>query len=148
MIKPFPDEFFMSMALKEAMMALQEEEIPIGSVIVAKNQIVGRGYNQVERLHDVTAHAEIIALTAASNFFNNKYLSGCTIYVTIEPCMMCAAAIGWAQIERVVYGASDPKKGFTLFTPSPLHPKAIVETNVMNDECAELLGQFFRKKRK
>jgi tRNA(adenine34) deaminase len=114
-MKPLPHEYFMSIALKEAKRALSEDEIPIGAIIVAQNQIVGKGYNQTEKLKDVTAHAEILAITAASNYFQSKYLKECTIYVTIEPCMMCAAAIGWAQISNLVYGASDPKKGFTLF---------------------------------
>jgi tRNA(adenine34) deaminase len=147
MIKSFPHEYFMSIALKEAGKALLEDEVPIGAVIVIQNQVIGKGYNQVERLRDATAHAEIIAITAASNYFNNKYLPGCTIYITIEPCMMCASAIGWAQIGKVVYGASDPKKGFTLFHPSPLHPKSMVESGVMGDECGLLLTEFFRKKR-
>jgi len=146
-MKPLPHEYFMSLALKEAKFALKTDEIPIGAIIVANNQIVGKGYNQVERLKDVTAHAEIIALTAASNYFSNKYLKGCIIYVTIEPCMMCAAAIGWAQIDQVVFGAPDPKKGFSLFTPSPLHPKTIVESGILEEECGELLKEFFRKKR-
>lgn len=141
-------EYFMSLAIKEAKRALQEEEVPIGAVIVSQNQIVGKGYNQVERLKDVTAHAEIIALTAAANYFNSKYLPDCTLYVTLEPCMMCANAIGWAQIKQVVFGASDPKKGFTLFTPSPLHPKCIAESGVLEEDCTALLRDFFRDKRK
>ncbi len=141
-------EYFMSLAIKEAKRALQEEEVPIGAVIVSQNQIVGKGYNQVERLKDVTAHAEIIALTAAANYFNSKYLPDCTLYVTLEPCMMCASAIGWAQIKQVVFGASDPKKGFTLFTPSPLHPKCIAESGVLEEDCTALLRDFFRDKRK
>ncbi|MEO5675683.1 MAG: nucleoside deaminase [Chitinophagales bacterium] len=146
-MKPLPDEYYMSIALKEAARAMAGNEVPIGAIIVANLQIAGKGYNQVERLRDSTAHAEIIAITAASNYFNNKYLKGCTIYVTIEPCMMCATAIGWAQIDRLVYGASDLKKGFTLFEPSSLHPKTIVESGIMGQECAELLKEFFRSKR-
>jgi tRNA(adenine34) deaminase len=146
-MKALPHEYYMSLALKEAKHALAENEIPIGAIIVAQHQIVGKGYNQVERLRDVTAHAEIIAITAASNFFSSKYLKGCTLYVTIEPCMMCAAAIGWAQIECLVYGASDPKKGFTLYQPSPLHPKTIVEPGILDEECGEFLKEFFKKKR-
>jgi len=144
---PFSHEYFMSIALKEAVKALEDDEVPIGCVIVAKNQIVGKGYNQVERLKDVTAHAEILAITAASNFFGNKYLKGSWMYVTIEPCLMCASAIGWAQIDLLIYGASDQKKGFTLYEPSPLHPKTIVESGIMQDECGELMTEFFRKKR-
>lgn len=146
-MKQLSHEYYMSIALKEAKQALAEDEIPIGSVIVARNQIVGKGYNQTEKLKDVTAHAEILAITAASNYFQSKYLKGCTIYITIEPCMMCASAIGWAQIECLVYGASDPKKGFTLFKPSPLHPKTIVEPGILGEECGELLKEFFRKRR-
>jgi len=138
----------MSLALKEAIRALDDEEIPVGCIIVAQNQIVGKGYNQVERLKDVTAHAEILAITAAENFFGNKYLKGCSMYVTVEPCMMCASAIGWAQIDFLVYGAADPKKGFTLFKPSALHPKTIVESGILEEECSELMKEFFRKKRK
>lgn len=137
----------MNIALQEARKALLEDEIPIGAVVVSQNQVIGKGYNQVERLNDVTAHAEIIAITAASNFFNNKYLKGCSLYVTVEPCMMCAAAIGWSQVQQLVYGTPDEKKGFTLFQPSPLHPKARIESDIMRDECAELIKEFFRKKR-
>ena len=146
-MKPLSHEYYMSMALKEANQALAEDEIPIGAIIVAQNQIVGKGYNQTEKLKDVTAHAEILAITAASNYFQSKYLKECTIYITFEPCMMCAAAIGWAQIKCLVYGASDPKKGFTLFEPSPLHPKTIVEPGILDEESGELLKEFFRKKR-
>jgi tRNA(adenine34) deaminase len=148
MKKNLPHEYFMSLALKEAQRAMSKDEIPIGAIIVAQNQIVGKGYNQVERLKDVTAHAEIIAITAASNFFSNKYLPACTLYVTIEPCMMCATAIGWAQIGTLVYGASDPKKGFSIFSPSSLHPKTIIEAGIMDEECSALMKEFFRMKRK
>lgn len=147
-MKSLPHEYFMSLALKEARKGLEEEEVPIGAIIVAQNQIIAKGYNQVERLHDVTAHAEIIAITAASNYFGSKYLKGCTIYVTIEPCLMCASAIAWAQIERLVYGAPDPKKGFTLFEPSPLHSKTKVESGIMDEDASILLQEFFRQKRK
>jgi len=147
-MSPFPHEYFMSLALKEAKKALEEDEVPIGAIIVIQNQIIGKGYNQVERLNDVTAHAEIIAITAGSNYFNNKYLKDCTLYVTIEPCMMCAAAMGWAQIQKVIFGALDPKKGFTLFNPSPLHPKATVEGGILEEECAELVSEFFKRKRR
>ncbi len=146
-MKPLPHEYYMSIALKEAIRALDEEEVPIGCIIVAQNQIVGKGYNQVERLRDVTAHAEILAITAASTHFQSKYLKGCTLYVTVEPCMMCATAIGWAQISQLVYGADDPKKGYTLFDPSPLHPKTRVERGIMDEACRELMKEFFRRKR-
>ncbi|MFI5134220.1 MAG: nucleoside deaminase [Chitinophagales bacterium] len=140
-------EYYMSIALKEATRALEKDEVPIGCIIVAQNQIVGKGYNQVERLHDVTAHAEMLAITAAETFFGNKYLKGCILYVTIEPCLMCAAAMGWSQISGLVYGAPDPKKGFTLFDPSPLNLKTYIETGILGDESGELLKEFFRKKR-
>lgn len=137
----------MSLAIKEAMQALEEDEVPVGAIMVSNNQIIGKGYNQVERLQDVTAHAEIIAITAAAGFFNSKYMKGCTLYVTLEPCMMCAAAIGWAQVTQLVIGAMDMKKGFTLFTPSPLHPKTIVETGILEEECGNLVREFFKRKR-
>lgn len=148
MLKLLPHEYYMSLAIKEAMRALEEDEVPIGCIIVAQGQIVGKGYNQVERLKDVTAHAEILAITAASNYFGNKYLKGCSMYITVEPCMMCATAIGWAQLDILIYGTTDPKKGFTLFEPSPLQPKTVVESGIMEVECSELVTKFFRKKRK
>ncbi len=137
----------MSLAIKEAMQALEEDEVPVGAIMVSNNQIIGKGYNQVERLQDVTAHAEIMAITAAAGFFHSKYLKGCALYVTLEPCMMCAAAIGWAQVTQLVIGAMDLKKGFTLFTPSPLHPKTIVETGILEEECGNLVREFFKRKR-
>ncbi|MEO6166209.1 MAG: nucleoside deaminase [Chitinophagales bacterium] len=147
-MSPFPHEYFMNLALQEARRAQEEDEVPIGAVIVSQNQVIGKGYNQVERLNDVTAHAEIIAITAAANYFNSKYLKDCTLYISLEPCLMCAAAIGWAQIQKIVFGASDPKKGFRLFSPSPLHPKAIIENGILEEECAELVNEFFRRKRR
>ena len=146
-MSPFPHEYFMNLALQEAHRALDEDEVPIGAIIVSQNQVVGKGYNQVERLNDVTAHAEILAITAAANYFNSKYLKDCTLYVTLEPCMMCAAAIGWAQVQKLVFGASDPKKGYRLFHPSPLHPRAIIENGILEEECADLVNEFFRRKR-
>lgn len=143
----FPHEYYMSLALQEARKALMEEEVPVGAVIISHGQVIGKGYNQVERLKDVTAHAEMIAITAAANFFNSKYLKSCTLYVTLEPCMMCAAAIGWAQVEKLVIGALDPKKGYTLFAPSPLHPKTTVETGTLEVECSELVRDFFKRRR-
>lgn len=137
----------MSLALQEARKALAEEEVPVGAVIVSHGQVIGKGYNQVERLNDVTAHAEMIAITAAANFFNSKYLKNSTLYVTLEPCMMCAAAVGWAQVEKLVIGALDPKKGYSLFTPSPLHPKTTIEKGILEAECSELVRDFFKKKR-
>ena len=142
------DEKFMTMALHEAQLAFDQGEIPVGCVIVADNQIIGRGHNLTQLLHDVTAHAEMQAITAAAEALNGKYLQGCTLYVTVEPCIMCAGAIGWAQISRVVYGASDPKRGFQTFAPQALHPKCTVTTGVLADECQALMQQFFQLKRK
>ncbi|MBA3649019.1 MAG: nucleoside deaminase [Chitinophagales bacterium] len=146
-MQPLPHDYFMSVALKEAYKALQEDEVPIGAVIVAQNQIIGKGYNQVEKLNDVTAHAEILAITAASRFFNYKYLKDCIIYVTIEPCVMCAAAIGWAQIGKLVFASQDRKKGFSLFEPSPLHPKTSILSGILDEECSNLVKEFFKRKR-
>ena len=142
-----PDEYFMQQALREARAALDEDEIPVGAVIVSNGSIRARAHNNTERLHDVTAHAEILAFTAAANMLGAKYLTGCTLYVTLEPCHMCAGAAGWTQISRIVYGASDPKRGFTLLTPSPLHPKTTVEGGLMKEECEALLKSFFQRKR-
>ena len=141
------DEYFMEMAIKEAMKALDNDEVPIGAVLVSNQKIIARGYNQVEQLHDVTAHAEILCITSASAHYHNKYFPDCTLYVTMEPCMMCATAIGWAQIGKLVYGAADERKGFTHFSPSVLHPKAEVVSGVMADECSTLVKDFFRSKR-
>lgn len=143
-----PDERFMSYALLEARQAAEEDEIPVGAVIVCRGKLIAKGHNMTERLHDPTAHAEMIALTAATEALGGKYLSDCSIFVTVEPCPMCAAALGWAQIGRVVYGASDPKRGFSLFTPSLLHPKTQISSGVMEKDCAELMTQFFQNKRK
>lgn len=142
------DEYFMNEALKEAVKAMEKDEVPVGAVLVNNQKIIARGFNQVEQLHDVTAHAEILCITAASAHYQNKYFPDCTLYVTLEPCMMCAAAIGWAQISRLVIGASDDKKGFTKFFPSPLHPKATITEGIMKEECATLILEFFRSRRK
>lgn len=142
-----PDEHFMRQALSEARMAFDEEEIPVGAVVVSGDRIIARAHNNTERLHDVTAHAEMLALTAAANLLGAKYLPDCTLYVTLEPCVMCAGAIGWAQIGRIVYGASDPKRGSSRLTPSPLHPKTAVEAGVLKEECEDLLKSFFQKRR-
>lgn len=141
------DERFMRLALSEAQKALAQDEIPVGCVIVSQNQIIGRGHNLTETLTDVTAHAEIQAITAAAQTVGGKYLPDATLYVTVEPCVMCAGAIGWAQISRVVYGVSDPKRGFTTYAPQALHPKASVTAGVLEDECRELMQTFFRQKR-
>lgn len=141
------DEKFMSIAIAEAEKALAADEIPIGCVIVSENQIIGRGHNLTETLADVTAHAEMQAITAATQTLGGKYLPDATLYVTVEPCPMCAGAIGWAQVKRIVYGASDPKRGYTTYAPRAFHPKATVTAGVLGNECRELLQQFFRNKR-
>lgn len=138
---------YMQMALAEAQRAYDKGEIPVGCIIVADNQVVGRGHNLTETLQDVTAHAEIQAITAAATTLGGKYLTQCTLYVTLEPCVMCAGAIGWAQIRRVVYGAEDEKRGFTRLAPQALHPKCTISTGVMEQECKQLVQTFFRNKR-
>ncbi len=142
-----PDEFFMQQALIEARAARDEGEIPIGAVIVSNGNIIARGHNNTERLNDVTAHAEMIAFTAAAETLGGKYLPNCTLYVTVEPCFMCAGAAGWTQIGRIVYGASDPKRGFSKMGRDMLHPKTEVVSGVMEEECASLMKEFFRNKR-
>ena len=141
------EERFMRIALGEAQKALEADEIPIGCVIVSQNQIIGRGHNLTETLDDVTAHAEMQAITAATQTVGGKYLPDATLYVTVEPCIMCAGAIGWAQIKRIVYGAPDPKRGYAAFAPHAFHPKASVTAGVLEDECKQLIQEFFRKKR-
>ena len=141
------DERYMQMALDEARLALSEGEIPIGCVVVAEGRVIGRGHNLTEHLQDVTAHAEIQAITAAAGTLGAKYLPDCTLYVTVEPCVMCAGAIGWAQVKRVVYGASDPKRGFVTFAPRALHPKCQTTAGVMEPQCRQLMEDFFRQKR-
>ena len=138
---------YMQLALAEAQKAFAMGEVPVGCVIVADGQIVGRGHNLTETLADVTAHAEMQAVTAAANTLGGKYLSQCTLYVTVEPCVMCAGAIGWAQIKRVVYGASDEKRGFTVFAPKALHSKCTVSSGILETECRELMQLFFAQKR-
>ena len=139
--------FFMRQALDEAQQALQRDEVPVGAVIVCNDRIIARGHNLTETLNDVTAHAEMQAITAAANFLGGKYLTGCTLYVTVEPCVMCAGALGWSQISRIVYGAADEKRGFTRFAPDALHPRTEVISGVLEAECSELMKEFFRKKR-
>ena len=141
------DERYMKIALEEARMAAIEGEIPIGAVIVADGSVIGKGHNMTEALKDVTAHAEMLAITAAAQTLGGKYLPKCTLYVTVEPCLMCAGAIGWSQISRVVYGASDSKRGYTVFTPRPFHPKATVTSGVLAEECAALMRAFFSVRR-
>ena len=137
----------MRLALAEAQKALSNSEIPIGCVIVSNGQIIGRGHNLTETLSDVTAHAEIQAITAAAQTLGGKYLPDATLYVTVEPCAMCAGAIGWAQIRRIVYGAPDPKRGFATYAPRAFHPKATITSGVLEDECKSLMQQFFQTKR-
>lgn len=134
-------------ALKEAQAARGEGEIPIGAVIVCRGRIIARGHNMTERLHDPTAHAEMISLTAATEYLGGKYLTDCTLYVTVEPCPMCAAALNWAQVSRIVWGAEDPKRGYTLFSPSLLHPKTKVASGLLASECSTILSDFFRANR-
>ena len=141
-------ERYMREALREAQCAAEEDEVPVGAVIVCRGRIIGRGHNMTERLNDPTAHAEMIAITAASETMGGKYLNGCTLYVTVEPCPMCAGALAWSQIDRIVYGAIDPKRGYSLFSPSLLHPKTEVTAGVLAEECGTLVSEFFRRKRK
>lgn len=141
------DEFFMRQALNEAHKALEQDEVPIGAVIVHGGKIIARGHNLTERLNDVTAHAEMQAFTAAANFVGGKYLRDCTLYVTVEPCLMCAGAAYWTQLSRVVFGASDPKRGFSEFGDRVMHPKTQVLSGVLVEECAGLISSFFRNKR-
>ena len=134
-------------ALKEAHAALEAGEIPIGAVMVCRDRIIGRGHNLTETLHDVTAHAEMQAITAASESLGGKYLHDCTLYVTLEPCVMCAGALGWSQCSRVVYGAPEPRRGYQLYAPKALHPKTQVKSGVLEAECLSLLQEFFKSKR-
>ena len=135
------------MALAQASEAASEDEVPIGAVIVCRGRIIGKGHNMTERLKDPTAHAEMIALTSATQAMGGKYINDCTLYVTVEPCPMCAAALCWAQIGRIVYGAADPKRGYSLFTPSLLHPKTEVTSGVLGDECSKIVTDYFKSKR-
>ena len=137
----------MRMALEEAQAAMAQEEIPVGAVVVANGQVIGRGHNLTETLHDVTAHAEMQAITAATETLGGKYLTGCALYVTVEPCVMCAGAIGWSQLGRLVYGASDEKRGYRKYAPEALHPKTEVVSGVLEEECAQLMKDFFKGKR-
>lgn len=141
------DEKYMLEALKEARYAAEEDEVPIGAVIVCRGRIIGKGHNMTERLNDPTAHAEMIAITAATEAMRGKYLNDCTLYVTVEPCPMCAGALAWSQIGRVVYGTIDPKRGFSMFSPSLMHPKTEVVAGVLAEECSSLVTEFFRNKR-
>ncbi len=140
-------EMFMKEALKEAYKALERDEVPIGAVVVSAGRVIARAHNLTETLTDPTAHAEMQAITSATNAFGGKYLDQAVVYVTMEPCAMCAAALNWAQVKYIVYGASDPKRGFSLYSPSLLHPKCEILTGVLEQECSSLVSDFFKKKR-
>lgn len=142
------DEYYMRRALAEAKRAGAKDEVPIGAVIVHGEQIIAKAHNLTETLHDVTAHAEMQAITMAADYLGGKYLSECALYVTVEPCVMCAGAIGWAQISKVVYGAPDPKRGYSVYAPNALHPKCAVVSGVLQEECSQLMTDFFKKLRK
>jgi tRNA-specific adenosine deaminase len=141
------DQEYMQKALIEAKQAFEEGEVPVGAVIVCRDRIIARAHNLTERLTDVTAHAEMQAITAAANALGGKYLTDCTLYVTVEPCVMCAGALAWAQLSRIVYGASDPKRGFSVFAPNALHPRTEVTKGVLAEECASLMKDFFQRRR-
>lgn len=142
-----PEEFYMQQALREARTAFDEGEIPVGAVVECDGNIIARAHNSTEMLHDPTAHAEMLAITAATEHLGAKYLSDCTLYVTLEPCAMCAGAIGWAQLGRLVYGASDPRRGFEQWGRGILHPRTTVQKGLMSDDCQRLMVSFFEKKR-
>lgn len=142
------DSFYMNRALEEARRAAEQGEVPVGAVVVCRDRIIARAHNLTEMLHDVTAHAEMQAITAAANALGGKYLDVCTLYVTVEPCPMCAGALAWAQLGRLVYGASDPKRGYTMLQAPMLHPKTQVTAGVLADECGALMTDFFRQKRR
>ena len=141
------DDFYMKQALVEARQAREEGEIPIGAVVECQGRIIARAHNLTERLHDVTAHAEMQAITAAAEHLGGKYLTDCTLYVTVEPCPMCAGALGWAQLKRLVYGSSDEKRGYRRFAPQVLHPRTEVTAGLLDEECTALMQDFFRQKR-
>lgn len=147
MIEPFSDEYFMKKAFAEALQAFDKGEIPVGAVVVANGKMIARAHNLTETLNDVTAHAEMQAITAAANLLGGKYLNDCVLYVTLEPCVMCAGALGWSQIGKIVYGAPDEKRGFKKFAPKSLHPKTEIVGGVLEIECIELLQEFFKNKR-
>lgn len=144
----FDDAYFMKKALVEANVAFDMDEIPIGAVVVCQNQIIARAHNLTEQLTDVTAHAEMQAITAAANYLGGKYLTDCTLYVTVEPCVMCAGALGWSQIGRVVFGARDEKRGFQKLAPGALHVKTELVSGILADECGALMQDFFARKRR
>lgn len=146
MLEPFDDTYYMKKALQEAELAYEKDEVPVGAVIVVADRIIARAHNLTELLNDVTAHAEMQAITAASNFLGGKYLNECTLYVTLEPCQMCAGALYWSQIKRIVYGAADQKRGF-IAMGTKIHPKTEVASGVLEEECSEIIKRFFIEKR-
>ena len=146
-VQPFNDEYFMRRALDEARQAAAEGEVPVGAVVVCGDRVIARAHNQTERLNDPTAHAEMLAITAATGAMGAKYLPECRLYVTVEPCVMCAGAIGWAQFRRIVYGCPDEKRGYHLYAPKALHPRADVTYGVMEEECKALMRRFFQERR-
>ncbi|MFC3416310.1 nucleoside deaminase [Algoriphagus hitonicola] len=143
----YSKEYFMNEALKQAKIAFEEGEIPVGAVVVCKNRIIAKAYNQTEKLNDVTAHAEMIAITSAANYLGSKYLIDCSLYVTLEPCLMCGGALFWSQITQLYFGATDPKRGYQRFKETILHPKTTVEGGILANESASLLHDFFKKLR-
>ena len=143
----YSDEYFMNQAYKEALIAMEEGEIPVGAIVVCDNRIIARAHNETEKLQDTTAHAEMIALTSATSYLGSKYLKNCTLYVTLEPCIMCAGALAWSQIGRIVYGAEDSKKGFMRYGKELLHPKTKVAFGILSEPCSQLIKDFFEKKR-
>jgi len=147
MIEPFSDEYFMKKALAEARIAFEKGEVPVGAIVVCRNQIIARAHNLTETLNDVTAHAEMQAITAAANMLGGKYLLECVLYVTIEPCVMCAGALGWSQINKVVFGAFDPKRGYKNIAAGAMHPKTEVIGGIMENECSILMKEFFQQRR-
>ena len=146
-IKPFDDTYFMKQALVQAKKAYDKDEVPVGAIIVCDNQIIARAHNYTEALNDVTAHAEMQAFTAAADYLGGKYLNECTLYVTLEPCIMCGGAAYWTQLKKVVYGAKDEKRGFSTLTQNILHPKTEIESGCLQEECTKLLSDFFKSKR-
>ncbi len=147
MIEPFGDEYFMKKAFAEALQAFEKGEVPVGAVVVAQKKIIARAHNLTQTLNDVTAHAEMQAITAAANLLGGKYLTDCTIYITLEPCIMCAGGLNWAQIGRIVFGARDEKRGYQKYGAGVLHPKTEVLGGILKNECSELMQEFFRQKR-
>ena len=143
----FSDQYFMKQAFIEAEKALQKDEVPVGAVVVCEGKIISRAHNLTETLNDVTAHAEMLAITSASEFLGGKYLNQCTLYVTLEPCTMCAGALNWAQLKRLVFGASDEKRGYERCSPTLTHPKTEIAKGIMEEECKEIIQRFFKKKR-